>query len=162
MILNEWYAYFMVVKIPNNTKNTISPYKKEIYELYVLWRSFPVSLGSSVPEIEEIVSSVDNLNIKDLLQIKNQTEFAKKYKVENSTLTNWNNLIEKRHVIDDSKKWAQSLIKNMILSLYDHALETGNPAAFKLWFEVVCGPNYNKDTRKDQPPQVTFNGLFFE
>ena len=34
----------MVEKIPKNTKNTAKPYKKDIFDMYVAWRSIPASM----------------------------------------------------------------------------------------------------------------------
>ena len=88
--------------------------------------------------------------LAELLPIRTQTEFANKYGVENSTLTNWNKLIVKEDVLSEMQKWAQQLTKNVLFALYTNIMENANASNVKLWLQVVHGwdpkqriePNY--------------------
>ena len=145
----------MSESIPNNTKNTANPYKKDVYEIYVAWRSIPAFIREL--QHQEIA---ENLNLEEplfaeLLAIRNQTEFAEKYGVENSTLTNWNKLIQKKDPLNESRKWASKFTKNILYALYKNALDTGNPASIKLWFEVVHGWSIRENHKKQEYLGVT-------
>ena|SRR6266568_4033066 len=132
--------------IPKNTKNTSSPYKRSVFDLYTAWRSIPVFIRKE--EYSEILEDLklDEQLLTDLIKINNQTEFAEKYHVENSTLTNWNKLIKKRDILGDTNKWAKKLTKNVLFALYKNAINTGNPASIKLWLQVVHGWTEKENT----------------
>jgi len=149
----------MVEKIPKNTKNTVKPYKKDIYDAYVAWRSIPASMrhNGAGAMAQDFID--EDARFVELLTIKNQSEFAKKYNIENSTLTNWNKLIEKKDVMSEVRQWGQKFTKNVLFSLYRNVLENGNAEEARLWFQIVEGWNYTKG-KADVAPQehrpVTF------
>jgi hypothetical protein len=94
--------------IPTNTKNTEHPYRQDVYDLYVAWKSIPACLRVDAnKEIADHLSDDDEA-FKDLYTIKTQGEFAQKYDIEPSTLTNWNKLIVKQNVLSETRKWAQA------------------------------------------------------
>lgn len=134
----------MVEKIPKNTKNIAKPYKRDVFDAYVAWRSIPAIMrsGNAGRMGEDMVA--DDARFEELLVIKNQSEFAKKYDVENSTLTNWNKLIEKKEVMSEVRKWGQKFTKNVLFALYRDVLENGNAEGVKLWLQVVEGWSYSK------------------
>ena len=125
--------------IPTNTKNTKVPYRKDLFETYLTWKSVPTFLRKS--DMEQIARSfgIEEDVFSDLLSIPTQTAFAEKYDVELSTLSNWNRLIEKRDMLKDMRKWARKLSKNVVCALYKNILQTGNPYSIKLWFQFVDG-----------------------
>ena len=92
-----------------------------------------------------------------MINIKTQSEFAKIYGVENSTLSNWNKLIQKREIIPDTRRWAQQLTKNILFKLYKNALDTANPQSIKLWFQVVHGWNPNQKQEAGYQGVTEFN-----
>lgn len=124
---------------PTNTKKTPKPYKQDIYEVYVVWRSIPACFRLKIgKQVVKALKENDAL-YGELITIKNQTEFAEKYGVENSTLSNWNKLIAKENPLSEIRKWGQELTKNVLFSLYRHALDTGNAQSCALWFQIVEG-----------------------
>lgn len=131
---------------PTNTKNTEKPYKADIYDTYVAWRSIPAFMRlKSTPVTRDLKR--EDPSFGELLKIRTQTEFAEKYGVENSTLTNWNRLIEKKDVLSETRTWAMKLTSNLLLALYRKGMDTGNPQAIQLWFQVVNGWSPNKGKR---------------
>ena len=127
----------MTNEIPTNTKNTNKPYKRDIFEAYVIWKSIPAFFRNSTPQKVAIKLGVTETEIFELIGIRNQTEFAKKYSIENSTLTNWNKLIEKNNTILDMRKWAKKLTKNVLFALYKNTTEHGDAMGTRLWMEIV-------------------------
>ncbi len=92
----------------------------------------------------------------ELLKLHSQTQFARRYEVENSTLTKWNKIIEGTGMLSGTRKFASKLTSNVLLSLYRNIMETGDPRAVSLWLRVVHGwnPRVESTTR-----QSTDSGL---
>lgn len=145
-------------KIPTNTKTTCKPYKKGVFDAYVIWRSIPACLRDKNSEIAQ-KALAENPIYTDLLDIKNQTDFAKRYGVENSTLTNWNKLLQKRGHLSEITKWGQELTKDLLLALYLRTIEDGNAESVRLWFQIVEGWNYkkNKAPVSEEPIIININ-----
>lgn len=141
-------------KIPTNTKNTKNPYKKEVFKVYLIWLSVQGFVGQSVAQ--DVVEKMggDMSGIGEIFTIRNQTEFAKKYKVENSTLTNWNKLIEEKDLLKDVLKPMRRLTKNVIWALYKNVIETGDADRARLWFQYVEGWTYKTSPHKE-PRELT-------
>lgn len=131
--------------IPTNTKNTSKPYKRELFEVYILWRSMQGFMGQI--SAQKAVKSFGKCNsdIGVIFSIKNQSEFAKKYKIENSTLTNWNKLIDRKDLLKDVLEPAKRLTQKVIFSLYKNIEENGNAEEVRLWFQYVEGWIYKAD-----------------
>jgi hypothetical protein len=140
----------MTNKIPTNTKNTRNPYKKEVFKTYLVWRSVQGFIGQSVAQ--EVVEKMgeDMSGVGEIFTIRNQTEFAKKYKVENSTLTNWNKLIDEKDLLKDVLKPMRRLTKNVIWALYKNVIETGDADRARLWFQFVEGWTYQSSHPKEE------------
>jgi hypothetical protein len=132
------------VKKATTTKSEIVPTKPTqdryaaLYEVYALWRSLPVSILSQVSR-DELVNrfGIDDENVANLVQIKTQTAFAEKYDLSIDTLTDWNKKIREKDPLIEARQWALSLTKNVVLSLYNHAIRKGNAELYKLFFKVV-------------------------
>lgn len=120
------------------------PYKKDIFDAYVAWRSIPASMrhNGAGAMAQDLID--EDTRFVEFLAIKNQSEFAQKYSVENSTLTNWNKLIEKKDVMSEVRQWGQKFTKNVLFSLYRNVLENGNAEGVRLWLQIVEGWNYTK------------------
>lgn len=131
----------MAGEIPTNTKKTTNPYKKEVFDAYVAWRSIPAVIRQG--KLKGVALGLEQIDsdFGELLKLRNQTDFARKYGVENSTLTNWNKLIEEKNMLSETRRWASKLTSNVLFSLYKKTLENGSPRAVALWLQVVHGWN---------------------
>ena len=122
--------------MPKNAKKIT--YKEQEFEMYVLWKSLPAILRGQEPRIYEQLKITDEL-VLQLLEIKNQTQFAKKFDVKDlATLTDWNKKIEEHDLLKNKRKeWAKRLTSNIVLALYKKALIEGDAARIKLWYQLV-------------------------
>jgi len=119
---------------------TPSVYKKQEFESYVLWRSMPSILRGQPRHIIEKLG-IDDEMAMSLLDIKNQTDFAKKFGIKDlGTLSAWNKKIdEDGGLMKNISLWAKRLTPNVISALYREATKTGKAAEVKAWMEVVEG-----------------------
>lgn len=140
----------MTRTIPTNTKNTRKPYKHGVFEIYLLWRSVQGFMGYT--KAQEVIQKMgsNNSEIGKIFSIQNQTEFAKAYKVENSTLTNWNKLIDREDLLKDVLEPARRLTKNVLFALYRKAIDTGSAEEVRLWFQYVEGWTYQSSRPKEE------------
>jgi len=69
---------------------------------------------------------LDEILLKKPAKMYLMPDFSKKYNVENSTLTNWNKLIDKKETVSETRRWANKLTINILFALYRKNLETGN------------------------------------
>jgi hypothetical protein len=136
----------MTRTIPTNTKNTRKPYKQGVFEIYLVWRSVQGFMGYT--KAKEVIQKIGDTNssISKIFSIQNQTEFARVYKVENSTLTNWNKLIDREDLLKDTLKPLKRLTKNVLFALYRNAIEHGNAKEVELWFQFVEGWKYQSSS----------------
>ena len=89
---------------------------------------------------------IEKLGIDDelamsLLDIRNQTEFAKRFGIKDlGTLTDWNKRIEESGgLLKNIHGWAKKLTPNVISALYREATKTGKAAEVRAWMEIVEG-----------------------
>lgn len=126
----------------NDAENskTISVYKRQEFQSYVLWRSMPSILRGQPRHVIEKLGIDDELSIS-LLEIKSQTEFAKKFGIKDlGTLTEWNKKIESEGgLLKHINSWARKLTPNVVSALYREATKTGKAAEVKAWMEIVEG-----------------------
>ncbi len=118
----------------------LTVYKKQEFESYVLWLSMPSILRGQPRHVLEKMGIDDELAIS-LLDIKNQTEFARRFGIKDlGTLSDWNKRIEKRGgLLRDINAWAKKLTPNVLSALYREATKTGKAAEVKAWMEIVEG-----------------------
>jgi hypothetical protein len=123
-----------------NNSNTITVYKKQEFESYVLWRSMPSILRGQPRHVIEKLGVDDELAMS-LLEIKNQTEFAKRFGIKDlGTLTEWNKRInENGGLMKDIVGWAKKLTPNVISALYRETTKNGRAAEVKAWMEIIEG-----------------------
>ena len=129
---------------------------QELFELYALWRSLPIPiLRTMTPEQIYQRLAIDDPQVLELTQIHTQADFGEKYKLDKNTLTDWNKKIRALDPLHEAKGWARNLAKNVVMSLYNHAIRKGNPLNMKLFFQVV---NDWEETSKikQTPGNVTF------
>ena len=115
-------------------------YKKQEFESYILWRSMPSILRGQPRHVIEKLGIDDELAMS-LLDIKNQTEFAKRFGIKDlGTLTEWNKRInEDGGLMKDIVSWAKKLTPNVISALYREATKTGKASEVKAWMEIIEG-----------------------
>lgn len=115
-------------------------YKKQEFESYILWRSMPSILRGQPRHVVEKLGIDDELAMS-LLDIKNQTEFAKRFGIKDlGTLTEWNKRIENSGgLMKNIHSWAKKLTPNVVSALYREATKTGKAAEVRAWMEIVEG-----------------------
>jgi len=115
-------------------------YKKREFESYALWRSMPSILRGQPRHVLEKFGIDDELALS-LLEIKNQTEFAKRFGIGDlGTLSDWNKRIEDAGgLMSHVYSWAKRLTPNVVSALYREATKTGRAAEVKAWMEIIEG-----------------------
>lgn len=125
-------------EMPKNAKNQ-GVYRTQDFESYVLWKALPSFLRGQPREVLEKFGINEDIVI-DLLEIRTQTEFAKKFDIKDlATLTDWNKKLENEKVIPQIHKWARKLTPNVIFALYRTATKQGKASEVKAWLEIVEG-----------------------
>ena len=129
-----------MIKDDADNSKTITVYKKQEFESYVLWRSIPSILRGQPRHVMEKLGIDDELAMS-LLDIKNQTEFAKRFGIKDlGTLTEWNKRInENGGLMKDIVGWAKKLTPNVISALYRETTKNGRAAEVKAWMEIIEG-----------------------
>ena len=114
-------------------------YKKQDFDSYVLWKSLPSVLRGQPRQMLEKFGIDDEIAI-DLLEIKTQAEFARRFNIKDQvTLSDWNKRIEKDGLIQNINSWARKLTPNVTLSLYKAITKNGKASEVKAWYEIVEG-----------------------
>lgn len=145
---------------PKKTQIAVREDNKELYELYALWRSLPISiLRTMSPDQLYSRMGIDDPMMLELSQIHTQGAFCEKYNIHASTLSEWNKLIRLRNPLHDAKMWAQTLAKNAVMAMYNHGIRKGNPMMLKLFFQVV---NDWEESSKLNVPQGNVTFVFKE
>jgi hypothetical protein len=112
------------------------PYKKQTYETYVLWKSLPSFLkGQPRRSLEKF--GIEEESMFELLEIKTQLDFSKKYEIDTGTLSDWNKRLEKDGLIKDINSWARKLTPNVIFALYKNVIKNGRAHEVRAWFEII-------------------------
>ncbi|MEK7578961.1 MAG: hypothetical protein AAB460_00280 [Patescibacteria group bacterium] len=123
-----------------DSSKALTVYKKQEFESYILWRSMPsIFRGQPRHVIEKF--GIDDELAMSLLDIKNQTEFAKRFGIKDlGTLTAWNKRIEENGgLLKNVTAWAKRLTPNVVSALYREATKTGKAAEVRAWMEIIEG-----------------------
>lgn len=124
--------------MPKKAKNQ-GVYRKQDFETYALWKALPSFLRGQPRHVLEKLGLDEDITLS-LLEIKTQTEFAKRFDIKDlSTLSDWNKLIEKDGLIPQIHVWARKLTPNVIGALYRNVSKYGRAADVKAWMEIVEG-----------------------
>jgi len=124
--------------MPKNAKNQ-GVYKTQDFESYAMWKALPSFLRGQPRQMLEKFGIDEEVAI-GLLEIKTQTEFAKRFNIKDlATLTDWNKKLENEKIIPQIHKWARKLTPNVIFALYRTATKHGKAAEVKAWLEIVEG-----------------------
>jgi hypothetical protein len=125
-------------EMPTNAKKQ-GVYKTQDFESYAMWKAMPSVLRGQPRQVLEKFGIEDEVAFS-LLEIKSQTEFAKRFDIKDpSTLTDWNKKLEKDGLIPGINAWARKLTPNVLLALYKTVTRYGKAADVKAWYEIVEG-----------------------
>src|ERR1035437_8362552 len=92
-------------------------YKTQDFESYAMWKALPSFLRGQPRQVLEKFG-IDEDIVIDLLEIKTQAEFARRFDIKDpSTLTDWNKRLEKEGSILRIHEWARKLTPNVIFAL---------------------------------------------
>jgi hypothetical protein len=126
----------MIDQMPKNAKSQ-GVYKTQDFDSYVVWKSLPTVLRGQPRQVLEKYN-IDDEIVTGLLEIKTQTEFAKKFDIKDlATLTDWNKKIEKDGLVPSINAWARKLTPNVVMALYKAVIKDGRAADVKAWYEIV-------------------------
>ncbi len=124
--------------MPNYAKNQ-GVRKTQDFDSYAMWKAMPSILRGQPKQVLEKFGIDDELAIS-LLEIKTQTEFAKRFDIKDlATLTDWNKKLEKEGLVPGINAWARKLTPNVLLSLYKAITKDGKASEVKAWYEIVEG-----------------------
>ncbi len=114
-------------------------YKTQDFESYAMWKAMPSVLRGQPQQVLEKFGVDDEIALS-LLEIKTQTEFAKRFDIKDlTTLTDWNKRLAREGLLPRMYVWARKLTPNVILALYKTATKDGKAAEVKAWLEIVEG-----------------------
>lgn len=117
----------------------------ELFEVYKAWKGLPtIWRGMSTTKLNEL--GVDDPNIRELLSIRTQRDFAEKFKINEDTTTAWNKKLFDIGVdyLDEARKWARLFTKNVVAAHYKKAVRRFDPMTGDLWYKVIEGFNEKK------------------
>ena len=120
----------------NPKQSEFSPYKPNEYRLYMVWKALPINAINCERIAEEV--TIDQCEVEQLIGIKTQSDFAKRFGLHQSTLTEWNNQpIPSEYAHLDWRTWAKTLTKDVVFALYEGIMDYGDPARVRLWFQFI-------------------------
>jgi hypothetical protein len=114
----------------------LKPYKEKEFDIFCIWKSLPAFIKSQPEEVLIGKMGIDDPNLLELAKIKRHQEFSDKFGVDMDTLTAWNRHVSENPNVDDIKKWAKLLTKNVVMGVYNQAIKKGGENA-KLWVKWV-------------------------
>ena len=117
-------------------KTLITERKKEKeFQSFMLWLSLPsVFMGKPDSYLESV--GIKNEEEKELLKIKNLTQFAEKFKLKAGTLSRWKKQITTEQTTDKTKDYFKKLSKNIYGAFYHSAIKHGDAPRVRLWEEI--------------------------
>lgn len=133
----------------NPKESEFSPYKPNEYRLYLAWKALPINSLNCEKVTAEF--SIENWEIEQLAGIKTQNDFAERFGLHPSTLSEWNNQpipLEYAHL--DWRNWAKSLTKEVVMTLFNGIIEYGDAARVRLWFQFIDPTSTTEDEKKGE------------
>ncbi|HMP67235.1 MAG TPA: hypothetical protein PKA60_00595 [Candidatus Paceibacterota bacterium] len=112
------------------------PYKAQTFDTYILWKSLPTFLKGQ-PKVSLEKFGIDEEIIFNLLEIKTQADFGKRYNVDGGTLTDWNKRIQKDGLSKNINSWARKLTPNVVFALYKNITKNGRAHEVRAWYELI-------------------------
>lgn len=147
--------------MPSKKKNSKKKNNHKVYRLnefyfYQLWRSLPSLLKGKDKDELKRVGFEDDLFI-ELLQIKNKSEFAKRFNLSLSTLKSWDEKIKAEDLIFKSLyDWAKPLTPNVVLALYRTAVKSGRASEVMMWLKLIEGWREELKIDMDKPLRIEY------
>jgi len=112
-------------------------YKSAEFQTYIVWKSLPAILKGANRATLEKFGIDDELSIS-MLEIKTQTEFAKRFKIKIGTCSEWNKILVDDNLIYGSiKRWAKMITPNVIMALGKIAMKTGKAPEVMAWMKII-------------------------
>jgi len=118
------------------TEKTLSPNKTAEYDIFCIWSSLPAFIKTQPEEVLKGKLGIDDPFLLELASIKTRGQFSEKFGIDRDTLTSWGKIIDNNPNVDDIKKWARKLTKNVVMGVYNQAIKKGGENA-KLWLKWV-------------------------
>lgn len=120
--------------------------KRETYELYKAWRMLPKVWKGSTPEQLESSLGIDDPEMQELLGMRTQGEFAKRFNINMGTLSDWNARMEEEGLdhLDEIRKWSNKLTKNVVSAHYKKLVTRFDPVSCDIWYKTIAGFNEKK------------------
>ena len=110
----------------HSVKRKFSVYKDKIFKLYVTWLSLP-PIFTEKGEQGINALQIKDPTIRELALLKTQGDFAKKFKVDQGTLSSWNRKIEDDDMLfAQTVKWVDKLLGNVVAAVYRRCLIEGD------------------------------------
>jgi hypothetical protein len=122
-------------------KSDKKPYKEQDYEMFILWKSLPSLIrGKPKEELQRAWGFHDEV-ILELLQIKTNVEFAKKFNIKGpNTLTEWQKLPDYQDRVSASwKSWMKKATPDVNASFIRKTIQEGDAPRFKLFHQIAEG-----------------------
>ena len=140
--------------VKDKEKGKSGVYKTAEFQSYVLWKSLPAMLRGENEATLKKFGIEDEVAIK-MLEIKTQTEFAKKFKIKRLTCSEWNKiLIDKNLISENIYRWAKMITPNVIMSLGKTAIKTGKAPEVIAWQKLVEGWEEKSKMGIDASPEL--------
>ncbi len=115
-------------------KNTIRNTK--VFDLYCVWYSLPTMWKGEAEQALRKVGIMDQ-EVIDLLAMKYQADFVRKYRVKSNTLSRWNKLIQDKGGPKAFRSdWTQHWMSNVFAAVYKKAIVEGDPARAKFLAQI--------------------------
>lgn len=119
---------------------------KQTFEVYKTWYSLP-GIWKGLNEKKLVDMGIVDQVMIELLRIRTQTEFCARFNVHKDTVTKWNKLIDELEIdpLDEARKWASRLTKNVVAAHYRKAVKRFDPMTGESWYKVISGWNEKKE-----------------
>ena len=111
--------------------------KREICQsAFRLWLSIPDTFRG-MPDVVIDKMGIGDPDILELLDIKSQSEFGRKFDVKYEILSLWKSQMKEGESFDDVKAFFKKLTKNVLGSLYREMQKQGDAPRAKLFMQIV-------------------------
>jgi len=125
----------IVVKKREKTVRKKTNSKEKEFKAFMLWLTLPAVFLGKPDNYLETIGVVDE-EAKEMMKIKNMSQFAEKYKVRNTTLTDWKKKITTEQMVDSTKDYFKKLSKNVYGAFYHSTIKHGDAQRVRLWEEM--------------------------
>lgn len=123
----------------DQNSSEFKPNKPKEYRLYLIWRSLPLEFTQAGKQ-HLLDMGVDDEELLELVEIKTQLDFAKKYELSKDTLSLWNKAKPPVEYSDiDWRVWARHLTRRVVQFLFEGIKKDMDANRIKLWMQMVDG-----------------------